>query len=157
MQTVKPVVLLAEDNEVFRTGKPLHKQETLPIHGEPRHFDTYKIPLKKPDGTIYALMGATRDITPIIELQQQLAERTTELETLMNTLPDQIWMVEKQSGTYVYCNDQFAHDYHHDDRLGVRGKTAIDLHGPQKGALYMEHNKEVFDSLKEKIRKSYEL
>ncbi len=71
----------AEQNEqVFNSGKTLHLEETISLPEGDRHFDTYKIPLKTPQGDIYALLGTSRDVTELVKTKQVLMERTTQLE-----------------------------------------------------------------------------
>ncbi|HLO51328.1 MAG TPA: ATP-binding protein [Kamptonema sp.] len=71
----------AEQNlQVFESGETLHLQETMSLPIGTIHFDTFKIPLKKPNGEVYALIGTSRNITELIETKQALSKRTQELE-----------------------------------------------------------------------------
>ncbi|MBW4693033.1 MAG: PAS domain S-box protein [Lyngbya sp. HA4199-MV5] len=71
----------AEQNQrVFETGETLHFQETYTTPLGTLNFDTYKIPLKKPNGEVYALIGSSRDITELVKARQTLADRTVQLE-----------------------------------------------------------------------------
>lgn len=71
---------LAQNQQVFATGELMHLQETIQLQGRPHHFETFKIPLRKPDGEVYALLGISRDYTELIETQHRLSERTLQLE-----------------------------------------------------------------------------
>ena len=66
--------------QVFESGEMLHLQESITLPIGTIHFDTFKIPLKKPNGEVYALIGSSRDITELIETKQALSKRTQELE-----------------------------------------------------------------------------
>lgn len=70
----------AQNQRVFETGETLHFQETYTTPLGTMNFDTYKIPLKKPNGEVYALIGTSRDITELVKARQALADRTTQLE-----------------------------------------------------------------------------
>lgn len=71
----------AEQNlQVFQSGQTLHAQETIVFPGGTRHLDTFKVPLKKPNGEVYGLLGTSRDITELIETRQALSERTEQLQ-----------------------------------------------------------------------------
>ncbi|XGV99408.1 MAG: PAS domain S-box protein [Leptolyngbya sp. BL-A-14] len=70
----------AQNQQVFETGETLHFQETYTTPLGTMNFDTYKIPLKKPNGEVYALIGTSRDITELVKARQALADRTAQLE-----------------------------------------------------------------------------
>ncbi|MBW4474607.1 MAG: PAS domain S-box protein [Stenomitos rutilans HA7619-LM2] len=71
----------AEQNQrVFETGETLHFQEAYTTSLGTLNFDTYKIPLKKPNGEVYALIGTSRDISELVKARQTLADRTVQLE-----------------------------------------------------------------------------
>jgi signal transduction histidine kinase len=78
--------ILKQNHQVFITGDTLHLQETVALpHGE-GHLDTYKIPLKRPGGEVYALITSSRDITELVEARRSLTERTTQLEAINQEL-----------------------------------------------------------------------
>ncbi|MBD2460693.1 PAS domain S-box protein [Oscillatoria sp. FACHB-1407] len=71
----------AEQNEVvFTTGETLHFQEKYAVVTGTPYLDTFKIPLKRFSGEVYALIGASRDITELVEVRQTLWRQTLELE-----------------------------------------------------------------------------
>ncbi len=77
----------AQQNEqVFNSGETLHLEETISLPEGDRYFDTYKVPLKTPQGDIYALLGTSRDITELVKTKQVLIERTTQLEFINQEL-----------------------------------------------------------------------
>ncbi|MDF0553441.1 PAS domain-containing protein [Kamptonema sp. UHCC 0994] len=69
-----------QNRQVFESRETLHLQETITLPIGTIHFDTFKIPLKKPNGEVYGLIGTSRDITELIETKQALSKRTQELE-----------------------------------------------------------------------------
>ncbi|MGF1459645.1 MAG: PAS domain S-box protein [Leptolyngbyaceae cyanobacterium] len=68
-----------QNQQVFTTGDVLHVEEKIPKGTGHVYLDTYKIPLKRPDGQVYALIGTSRDITELVEIRQALEAQTTQL------------------------------------------------------------------------------
>ena len=75
-----------QNQQVFTSGETLHFQENYTTPLGSFHFDTYKIPLKKPNGEVYALIGSSRDITELVAARQSLTDRTVELESVNREL-----------------------------------------------------------------------
>jgi PAS domain S-box-containing protein len=69
-----------QNQEVFESGETLHFQRSYPTPQGLLNLDTYKIPLKQPDGEVYALIGAARDISELVAARQAIANRTVQLE-----------------------------------------------------------------------------
>jgi PAS domain S-box-containing protein len=71
----------AEQNrQVFETGQVLHVEEAMEGPDGMIYLDTYKIPLQRPDGEVYALIGTSRNITELVRGRQKLEQQTTQLE-----------------------------------------------------------------------------
>ncbi len=67
--------------QVFATGKPLYT-ENKTYFGETMHWlDTWLVPLSDTQGTVYSIMGVSRDITEKIKYKEEL-EKTRNLESL---------------------------------------------------------------------------
>ncbi|PSB25338.1 PAS domain-containing sensor histidine kinase [Stenomitos frigidus] len=75
-----------QNHQVFTSGETLHFQECYTTPSGLLHFDTYKIPLKKPNGEVYALIGSSRNITELVEARQTLVDRTAQLEIVNQEL-----------------------------------------------------------------------
>ena len=71
---------LKQNLPVFETGEMIHEQETMMFTDGLRHLDTFRIPLKRPNGEVYACLGTCRDITELINTKQALSERTEQLQ-----------------------------------------------------------------------------
>lgn len=67
-------------NRVLQEDSILRSEETSLLPDGIHHFDTFTVPLRKPDGEIYALLCTSRDITELIETKQALSERTDQLQ-----------------------------------------------------------------------------
>ncbi len=72
----------AQNQQVFESGETLHFQESYTTSMGTLNFDTYKIPLTKPNGEVYALIGTSRDITELVEARQKIVDRTAQLEII---------------------------------------------------------------------------
>ncbi len=59
------------DQEVITTGEARTVEETIPIKGELRIFQTIKVPWKK-DGDIAGIIGVSRDLTDRIEAESKV-------------------------------------------------------------------------------------
>jgi PAS domain S-box-containing protein len=92
----------AQNLQVFESGEPLRIQESYKLRDRTVHLDTYKIPLKRPDGNVYALITSSRDITELLQARQALLERTIQLEATNHEL------------------DSFAYSVSHDLRAPLR-------------------------------------
>jgi PAS domain S-box-containing protein len=75
-----------QNQQVFETGQPLHIQESFELATGILHLDTYKIPLRKPTGEVYALIGSSRNMTELMQARQALTKRTTQLEAINQEL-----------------------------------------------------------------------
>lgn len=73
---------LQQNQQVFATGKPLHVVETLTLPTGVIHVDTHKVPLFDESGSVYALLGASHDVTEMVNMRQQLSQHANELEKL---------------------------------------------------------------------------
>ncbi|MBF2036851.1 MAG: PAS domain S-box protein [Leptolyngbyaceae cyanobacterium T60_A2020_046] len=69
----------AQNQQVFATGEVLHMEEAIETPLGLIHLDTYKIPLKRPDGSVYAIIGSSRDITELVHTRQALEQQTRQL------------------------------------------------------------------------------
>ncbi len=97
------VTRFAQENiQVFESGQTLHLEETIVLPDGTHHCDTIKVPLRKPNGEVYALLSTARDITELIETKQALSERTIQLETTSREL------------------DSFSYSVSHDLRAPLR-------------------------------------
>lgn len=69
-----------QNRQVFESGETLHVQETLHLPKGTLYVDTYKIPLKHPNGEVYALIGTSRDISELVQARRALLAQTLQLE-----------------------------------------------------------------------------
>lgn len=79
------------DEFVLTTGETSRVEETILICGEPRRFQTVKVPWRS-DGQIIGVIGVSRDLTERIQAEASLRESRRKLETLINSLPGLVYV-----------------------------------------------------------------
>ncbi len=96
-------------------------------------------PLYNQEGKLTHFVGLQKDITELKEAEEALyyytlalEQRNTQLDTLINTVPDLIWLKDKQ-GVYMRCNSRFE---------SLTGKSSQEMVG---GTDYDFFDKELAD------------
>ncbi len=74
------------DERVIELGESTLNDEVIPLSGEPRLFETVKVPWRK-DGEIVGIIGVSRDITKQTAAEHKRRESERQLATLLNNLP----------------------------------------------------------------------
>ena len=122
----------ADDREVIRSGKtlPYKVEEALDPQGNRQWLMTTKVPLKDAGGQVTGLVGIARDITPLKQIEEDLAleneERQRAQEELTQTvkhLAEAKGVSEKQAEELAKANaelEQFAYAASHDLKEPVR-------------------------------------
>lgn len=98
------------------------------------------------EGEILYVLGIVDDITHIKQVEDALAQRTVELESIINNMPDYIFVVERESMRLTLCNDMFACGLEYRDRAEVQGKTIFDCFPPEDAHYFLQQNQQVFES-----------
>lgn len=87
-----------------------------------------------------ALEAQNRNLEALVE------QRTSELSTLINHLPEYIFVVERDTMRMLFCNDLLAKSAGFASRTEVQGKTIFECFPPEEAAYFAEQNRQVFDS-----------
>ena len=84
-------------------------------------------PIRDPDGNINGVVLVFRDVTEEYTLNEELASSQTLIKTLLNTVPDMIWLKDKD-GAYLFCNSKFERlfDTAEKDILGKTDDNFVD-------------------------------
>ena len=101
-------VMQEKDREVIQKGSIVQSfdigfiQHTHELH----HYLTIKVPLKNPDGSIYAICGISTDITELKQTEKALRLSEERIQALLNAIPDMMFR-QRVDGTYldVQCQD----------------------------------------------------
>lgn len=113
-------VALNDEQVVMRTGEPIIgkvERETLP-DGSVTWALTSKLPMRDKTGRIIGNFGISRDITAIKRIESELAEERNLLRSLIDNLPDYIYVKDTQ---YRYAIDNIAHRHF----LGAKNEQEV--------------------------------
>lgn len=137
---------LAELNQqVFESGEILHQQYPMETATGGMITDVYRIPLKRSNGEVYALIGASRNITELVQTRAALARRTTELQAIFEALPDYVYVHEGSSFALTLCNDRQVKFLGFDCLDQIQGKSIEELIEPKHLTQILEQNKQILD------------
>ena len=117
-----------DELEVMRTGKPIlgkTERETW-VDGRVTWSSTTKLPLKDRNGRIIGTFGITRDITELHQAEEALARERDRLVTLMDALPDLIYVKDVQ-GRFVLANRALSEFLGVESAQVLYGKTTQDF------------------------------
>jgi PAS domain S-box-containing protein len=81
-----------------------------------------------------------------LKLETLVEQRTIELLTLINTLPDYIFVIERQEMKFLFCNDRNARFSGFTNRQQMEGKTIFECFPPEVAAKFALQNQQVFES-----------
>jgi PAS domain S-box-containing protein len=92
-----------------------------------------------------------RQLNQVLEQQNRSLEalveqRTSELLTFINALPDYIFVVERDGQRIPFCNDRLASVTLLGDRHAVQGRTLFDCFSAKEATYFAEQNRQVFES-----------
>lgn len=108
-------------------------------------------------GKAVKVLGIVQDITDrkqaeteILQLNEHLealvAQRTAELLTFINALPDYIYVVDRAEMRMPFCNNQMAIAAQMGSKDEVQGKTIFECFPPEQAAYFAEQNRRVFET-----------
>ncbi len=109
----------ADDWSVVSQGQVLRLDENL----NDRHYATIKFPVRIGERSLLA--GYTIDITDRIRAEEMLAEKEVRLRTLVNSIPDLVWLMDEK-GVYLLCNPMFERFFGAPE-ASIVGKTDYDF------------------------------
>ena len=126
-----------DEQEIIRTGQSFTKEEKETWPDRPDTWVlTTKMPLRDHEGKIIGTFGMSKDITERKRMEDTLAEQRSLLHTLIDNLPDSIFIKDVDSRIIV---DNIAHRR----RLGattleqVVGKTDFDFFPKELASLIL--------------------
>ncbi len=119
----------SEEQAMMRSGTPILNQEEFVVEahtGNSMWVSATKVPLRDSDGQIIGMVGVSRDVTDRKQAEQALAEERNLLRTVIDNIPDYIYVKDRQS-RFILRNVSGV------ELLGVRtvdeviGKTDFDF------------------------------
>ncbi len=113
-------------------------QEYIDKDGNKGWVDNRKYPIKNDDGEIVGLFGIARDITKQKKAEMDLQKNRAELNALVRTIPDLIWLKDPK-GVYLSCNKTFERFYGAKE-ASIVGKTDYDFTDKAQADFFREYD-----------------
>jgi PAS domain S-box-containing protein len=137
----------ADEQVVIRSGQPLLNREerTIDPEGKTRWLLTTKVPLRDDHGKVIGIAGINRDITERKRMEEALANERNVLRTLIDTLPDNIFIKDAES-RFVTTNLVHVHHLRAKTLDEIVGKTDFDLYPRELAASYYADEQAVIRS-----------
>ncbi len=105
-------------------------------------LETNSTPHAQADGsTIW--YGITMEISQRKKIELALMKTTTHLSSLVNTIPDLVWMKD-ENGVYLACNHEFERFFGAKER-DILGKTDYDFISPALADFFRQKDKEAIE------------
>jgi PAS domain S-box-containing protein len=127
--------------QIAVTGEKLSGLEYQIIHRD----DTWRwhvsnvSPIFNVEGKITSFLGIARDVTDKKLAEKLLHESQARLETLVQTIPDLIWLKD-EDGVYLSCNNMFERLYGAQESE-IIGKTDYDFVDRELADFFREHDR----------------
>jgi PAS domain S-box-containing protein len=137
----------ADEQAVIQSGQPLLNREerTIDPEGKTRWYLTTKVPLRDDQGKVVGLAGVNRDITERKRVEEALANERNVLRTLIDNLPDNIFIKDAES-RFVTTNLVHVHHLRAKTLDEVVGKTDFDIYPRELAASYYADEQAVIQS-----------
>ncbi|APZ94695.1 PAS domain-containing protein [Fuerstiella marisgermanici] len=104
-----------------------------------------KLPLRDANGEIIGTFGLSRDITNVMQVEEELAQERDRLQTLMNHLPDVIF-IKDRDGRFVMTNPALSQLYGCTSSASMVGKTDFDFVPDEVAQNFAEDDQKVMRS-----------
>jgi PAS domain S-box-containing protein len=134
-----------DDRRVLETGEPFECVEENRTADKTRYFEVRKTPVYDADGNPVETQAIFWDVTEREEARANLASERDLLRTLMDHLPDFVY-VKDAAGNYVTVNDAQLRMIGAESHDAVAGKTASDFRPSDLAEQYAAADKMVMES-----------
>ena len=115
-----------DDRKVVETGNVFHAVEENRHEGGLRHFEVWKVPVRDPSDNIVETQAVFWDVTEREENRTALARERDLLRTLMDGLPDPIYVKDNQQ-RFITVNQAMLDLLGEPSSESVVGKTVFDF------------------------------
>lgn len=130
----------ARDRELLgQPGCQVYESQVKNARGELRDVVFHKDTFTDANGQVSGMVGAILDITERKQMIRSLAESELHLRTLVQTIPDLIWLKDRD-GVYLSCNPMFERFFGAAEREIV-GKTDYDFVDRELADCFREHDR----------------
>jgi PAS domain S-box-containing protein len=134
-----------DDQRVAVTGEIFHDIEKNVTEGKARYFEVYKVPVLGGDGLVAETQAIFWDVTDRVETRQELARERDLLRTLMDHLPDLVYVKDRDS-RYLLGNVAQAQLAGLNNVDELVGRTAEDFFPSELANHYAEEDRAVMES-----------
>lgn len=137
----------ADEVNIMQTGQGvIGRLEEQILPGKPTtYWSTTKMPFKDRDGRIIGTFGISRDITTFMRAEQALEQERERLQTLMNHLPDVIF-IKDRTGRFLMANPALVNLYGAESVEHMLGKTDANFIPESLAEHFAEDDRQVMDS-----------
>lgn len=101
-------------------------------------------PARNPDGNMSGVVLVFKDVTDEYTLNEKLASSQTLIKTLLDTVPDLVWLKDKK-GVYLACNAKFARMYNVQENE-IIGKSDYDFIDKELADYFHKNDQQVLIS-----------
>ncbi len=132
-------VFHAKDLEVLQhSGSQIYEYQTKNAQGVVHDVVFHEASFIDRDGQVCGLIGAILDITERKQINRSLAENEARLRTLVNTIPDLVWLKDVE-GVYLFCNPMFER-FFGAKNAEIVGKTDYDFVDRELADFFRRHD-----------------
>ncbi len=133
---------IEDDRQVACTGEVFHDVERNVLQGKSSYFEVWKVPVYDGSGNVVETQAIFWDVTERVETREALARERDLLRTLMDHLPDLIYVKDAQ-GQYVTDNLAHCHLLGLDDPSEVVGRKTHEFFDQQQANAFVKEDQEV--------------
>lgn len=131
------------DRRVTETGIPSTHKVVFTLAGHhPQDWLVSKFAIPLPDGGM-SIASFYSEVSDHTALERRLAESEARIQTLLDNSPAPIYFKDRDF-RFVMVNRRFTEVYGASAEDAI-GKTSLDVHGNEKGAMFIEHDREVME------------
>lgn len=136
-----------DELRIMRTGESVIgrvERETWP-NREDTWASSTKLPLRDETGKVIGTFGLSRDITDVIRVETELGQERDRLQTLMDHLPDVIF-IKDRDGRFLMTNPALNALYGCDTSEELQGKTDFDFVPDEVAQHFRDDDQRVMNS-----------
>jgi PAS domain S-box-containing protein len=135
------------EQKLMESGEPvIGLVETRNLEdGQLNWTSTTKVPLRNKNGDIVGLVGITREINELMKAQEEREHERTLLRTLIDNLPDYIY-IKDTIGRFIVGNNAVVRSFGFSSEENLIGKTDYDLFPEKIADQYRIFEQEIIQS-----------
>ncbi len=137
------------EDEIKILASGIGRERFIEKESTPEQGDTWvitsKLPLRDKQGRIIGTFGVSSDVTDMIVAQQSLEKERNTLRTLLDSIPDSIY-IRDRNGKYIVVNKALANLVGAEDPNDVTGKTPYEYFPEDKAKSFIAEDAKVMDA-----------